>query len=354
MLLAQAVRSAALEGTLQQLIDDLPQAIALLDEAFSILAVNRAWRELGQRRRYHVDALPGDDYRALCAGRAAEGHQPAVEAGTALDDIAAGKTDFWQLIFNGGERWDNHNFQICFRRIAYEDKIRILVTRFDLTELAELRRDREELGNLLVAGQDLERQRLARELHDSTSQSLTCMGLLLGRLENLVSNDASHLVHELQELVRETSAEIRSISHLALPPSLDKLGFTEAMNALVGGFARRSGLEASFEAQGALVSFPDAVAFTFYRIAQEALSNVLRHSQASRVRVLLCFRRSAIHLVVADNGVGISAETLAGSGSAGVGFASMRLRLCDVGGRLSVLRPSPGTALIASVPAPPA
>jgi len=350
MLLAEAIRSAAREGTLQQLIDNLPQQIAILDETCTILAVNPAWRRVARDSRYPREAMPGDNYRLLCARRAAEGFEHAAEAGAALDDIVAGKTDFWQLVYDGGDIWGGRTFQIGFRRISHGDTIRIVVTRFDLTEIVELRRGRDELGSLLLQGQDRERQRLARELHDSTSQLLTVMALVLGRLENLVTDEALRLVLGLRELLQETSGEIRAISFLALPPSLDRLGFVEAMSSLVEGYARRTGLEASLEIQGTPISVSDTVAFTFYRVAQEALSNVIRHAEASRVRVHLHFRRSAIHLAVADDGIGIVRDKLVDPGTAGVGLASMRSRLAEVAGRLSLFPLSPGTAILATVP----
>ena len=86
-----------------------------------------------------------------------------------------------------------------------------------------------------------------------------------------------------------------------------------------------------------------------YRIAQEALSNVYRHANATRLRVLLSYRRSAVHLIVSDDGVGIPVGVLLDRGRAGVGLASMRSRLSEVGGRLSIRRLSPGTALVASI-----
>lgn len=191
---------------------------------------------------------------------------------------------------------------------------------------------------------------MARELHDSTSQLLTGISLLLGRLErNLPDSDALGLLEEMHELVSETQQSIRSISYLAVPPSLEKLGLVGAMKSLAEGFARRTGLEISFEVQGKEVALGGAAENALYRTLQEALSNVYRHAAANLVQVALCYRDRASHLTITDDGIGISSETLAGSGTAGVGLASMRTRLSEVGGRLSLRRLFAGTAVIASV-----
>jgi len=346
--IADLARATALEGTMQRLIDDLPEQIALLDENCTIMAANRAWKDIVEKYGY-LDALPGGNYRDFCANKAAEGYEPAVEAIAALDDMMSGKRNFWQLFYNGRDRWSGHDFQICFHRIEVGGQSFISVTRFDVTELVQLRRVKDDFTNSLIEGQAVERQRMARELHDSTSQLLTTITLLLGNLKLQSPNrKALSLVEELQELVGEAQGEIRSISYLAYPPSLEQMGLAGAMKALVEGFGRRTGLDASFEIQGEGDAVPAACQGVLYRVAQEALSNVYRHARAKRLRVILSLRGSARHLVIADDGVGISAETLAGVGNAGVGLASMRSRMSEIGGRLTVRRLSPGTAIVAT------
>jgi two-component system, NarL family, sensor kinase len=346
--LVDSAEGALLTNTIQQLIDDLPEEIAILDGSCTILTVNRAWKETMEAHG-HLESMPPHNYRDLCARSAAEGYEPATEALSALDDIVSGRRNFWQLFYNGRERWDGHDFQICFHRIEVGGESFISVTRFDVTELVELRRAKEDFAHSLIEGQAIERQRMARELHDSTSQLLTTITLLLGNLKRQApSAKALGLVDELQELVSEAQQEIRSISYLAYPPSLEQMGLARAMKALVEGFGRRTGLEASFAIQGQGAP-PPATEGVLYRIAQEALSNVHRHARASRLRVILCLRGSATHLVIADDGIGILLETLAGSSGAGVGLASMRSRMSEIGGRLFVRRLSPGTAIVASV-----
>lgn len=339
----------ALAGTMQDLIDDLPEQIAILDEQSEILAVNDAWKAVVQKHGY-LEALPGGNYRIFCEVSARGGYEPAVEAIVALDEIRSGKRSFWQFVYNGKERWDGRDFQISIRKVLIGEQPLVIVTRFDLTEILELRRFKNEFGESLIKQQSIERQRLGRELHDSTSQLLAAIGLLLGRLKHQSPGDrAMGLVEEMQDLVGEAQREIRSISYLAHPPSLEKLGLAGAMKSLVEGFARRTGLEASFEIQGDTTPMAPNAEGALYRLVQEALSNVHRHANAARIRLLLCFRGSATHFVVADDGVGISAEARSGLFNAGVGLSSMHSRLSEIGGRLTIRNLSPGTAVIASV-----
>src|SRR5690349_16529611 len=157
-------RSAlAAATTMQQLIDDLPEEIALLDEDGNFLTVNKTWRQTVLAHD-QTDALPGHNYRDVCMSRAAHGYQPAVDALAGLDDILSGRRDSWELIYNGGERWRGRDYHISVHRIAVGDERIISVTRQDITEILQLRRKRNDLAHTLIEGQAVERQRIGREL----------------------------------------------------------------------------------------------------------------------------------------------------------------------------------------------
>ena len=136
---------AALCEPLQQLIDDLPEQIALVDEDCTIFAANGAWKRAAEEHGY-ADVLPGNNYRDFCARKAAKGYEPAREALAALDDIRADRRTFWQLIYNGRENWRGRDYQISFHRIWFGGHSFISITRFDLTEILELRRARRSHG----------------------------------------------------------------------------------------------------------------------------------------------------------------------------------------------------------------
>lgn len=348
--LAEPLDDSPLALALQHLIDDLPEQVALLDENCIIVAVNRAWSEAMQKYGY-TGVSTGDDYRAVCEYHASTGYEAAIRAAGAIRDIAAGKRDFFQMEFRGRGEWSDHEYQMSYHRVAVGTRSFITVRRFDVTEIAELRRLKEDFTKSLMEGQANERRRLGRELHDSTAQVLTALGLALGRLKRQSeSTDWLPIVGELQELVDEAQREIRSVSYLAEPPALARMSLVDALKELAEGFKLRTGIDVSFDLAGEAVRLSSVAESALYRIAQEGLSNVYRHAKASRAAIRLCFRAPMTHLIVYDDGVGVSTETLARHGSRGVGLTGMRSRLVEIGGRLSVRRLLPGTEIIASIP----
>lgn len=345
---AKAAQAASLAAAMQHLLGDLPEQVALMGQDCRIVAVNRAWTAAMEMLGY-AGVAPGDDYRAVCEKHAADGYEPAIKAVAALDEMVSGERIFWEMLFNGRGRWSSHEYQIAFHRVTVGGQHFITVTRSEMTEILQLRRMRDDFAKSLIEGQTIERQRLARELHDSTAQLLVAVGLLLGHLKRNSANEESlKVVEEIQDLMAEAQKEIRSISYLAHPPALEKLGLAEALRSLVDGFGRRTDLPATFELVGEPVAISPAVEGALYRVVQEALSNVHRHAQATETRVSLRFSNSMVHLIVSDDGVGIPPETI--RAGIGVGLPGMRSRLAEIGGRLSARHLAPGTAIIASVP----
>lgn len=332
----------------QQLINGLPEQIALLDEHWVILAVNEAWTKTAAL--YGYSALqPGTNYFEFCRERAEEGHGAARPAVEGIMQIAAGVSDSFRYLYDGNDRWEGHTFQLCINRLEIAGRVFATVTRYDVTELVQLRRLREGFGHSLMEGQAEERRRIAREIHDSTLQLLTGLGLALGQLKRArKSNETLDIVAEMELLLGETQREIRSISYLAHPPLLKEMGLHGALQALVDGFGRRTGMAASLHIEdGPQLSWPGAEE-VLYRIVQEALSNVHRHAHATKVAVGLFGRRAMFHAVILDNGIGMPAHVWRG-----VGLPGMRERLSELGGRLIVRSASPGTIVIASLPAKP-
>jgi signal transduction histidine kinase len=339
----------ALAGTMQQLIEDLPEEIALLDGNGTILAANTAWMRTVQEHG-HPEVMPGTNYLENCRCKAAEGYEPAIEAAVGLEEVMSGTRTSWELTYNGGDRWAGRDYRISVQRVGGGSGPLISVTRTDLTEILQLRRLKDDFTRSLVERQAVERRRLTRELHDSTSQLLATVGLVLGRFRfNSPNSEALGVVAEVQQLVSEAQREIRAISYLGQPPALDRRGLASALEPLAEGFGRRTNVRTSFAVDGGALSFSVPVETALFRVAQEALSNVHRHARASHVSLCLYCRKSTMHLVVADDGIGISDEALAGRGGAGVGLAGMRSRLSEIGGRLTVRRLSRGTAIIATV-----
>jgi two-component system, NarL family, sensor kinase len=328
----------------QQIINGLPEQIALLDADWKILAVNVAWTKTAAQYGYG-DLLPGANYLQFCRSKSAEGHTPAGLVVDGIAQIESGQTDSHRFVYHGRERWSGHAFQLCIKRLQISGRIFATVTRYDVSELAQLRQLREGFSHSLMESQDQERRRFARELHDSTMQLLAGLGLAMGQLKRASKPDATvDIVAEMEQLLGEAQRELRSISYLAHPPLLKEMGLADALRALAEGFARRTGLRISFHMGDDLVVHWRTAEVVLYRVVQEALSNVHRHAHATDAAVTLVARKDMVHAVIIDNGIGMPTPI-----RHGVGLPGMRARLNELGGRLTVRPASPGTMLIASL-----
>ena len=214
-----------------------------------------------------------------------------------------------------------------------------------------------ELSARLLRLQDEDRRRIARDLHDSTGQTLTALKLTANSLENVIKGTvvpgAPNLLDDLNALADQALQEIRTISHLLHPPLLDEVGFASAARWYVDGFANRSGITATLNlsARPALSKEADLV---FFRVLQESLTNVLRHSGSKAVEVCSSCDADTAFLSIKDYGRGIPSEKLSafretGAG-VGVGLGGMKQRVRELGGHLTVESNESGTCVTATLP----
>jgi PAS domain S-box-containing protein len=220
-----------------------------------------------------------------------------------------------------------------------------------LREVAEA--GRRDLQLQLTTVQEDERRRIARELHDQMGQHLAALGIGLKFVKDGTPNPSPQR-DRLQNLQAMTDQIGREVHHLALelrPTALDDLGLPAALANYVEVWAERSGVEADFQAAGPDESrLPAPVETALYRVVQEALTNVLRHSAARRVSVVLMRSATQASAVVEDDGAGFDADAVAGNR---LGILGMRERAALVGGSLTVESgPGRGTTVIARVPLP--
>jgi two-component system, NarL family, sensor histidine kinase UhpB len=213
--------------------------------------------------------------------------------------------------------------------------------------LERLEAERRRTSSAALEAQEEERARIARDLHDEVNQSLT--GLLL-RLEAAREKAPPELENELTEtraLANQAMQELLALARQLRPTALDDLGLKAAMAGHIKELGDQGGLRASFEAHGDFSDLPQDVQLVVYRVAQEALSNALRHAGAENVRVALVREDGEVELRVGDDGRGFSFEQAA----RGLGIAGMRERALLVGGDLRVeSRPELGTRVSLRVP----
>jgi signal transduction histidine kinase len=230
-----------------------------------------------------------------------------------------------------------------------------------IDELRGTERTMRELAISVVRAQDEERRRIARDLHDSTGQNLIAATLLLGRIEDVVPAAAKPILGQLEETLQQSIREVRTVSYLLHPPLLDEVGLGPALRCYVDGYSQRSGLAVDLDVAPDVDRLPPDTELAVFRIVQEALTNVSRHSRSPTARIRLARETASdgsnIVLTIEDAGRGMpaisNARALTGRklGARGVGLASMRERLHQLGGSLEIESAVGRTVVRAIIPA---
>jgi signal transduction histidine kinase len=220
-----------------------------------------------------------------------------------------------------------------------------------VSRMAELERTRERFTERAIAAQEAERSRLASDIHDGISQRLVSLSYHLDAAGGLLLSDpglAAEQIRTAQQLARLGMAEARAAIRGLRPPVLDDLGLTGGLTSLARSVEATAGMDIVIDLVD--VRMPEHVEVALYRIAQEALQNMVKHAKAGLAWVGLSFGNGTARLEVADDGVGFDVPTAWDSG--GFGLRSMRERAELVGGRLSVRsRPGGGTSITVTAPA---
>lgn len=209
------------------------------------------------------------------------------------------------------------------------------------------------LSGRILTLQDDERRRIARELHDSLGQYLAALKMHLDILA-LSSDKQPELIAECTGIVEQSLKETRTISHLLHPPLLDEAGFGSAARWYVDGFAQRSGIDVNLVLPPTFGRLRRDVEIALFRVLQEALTNVHRHSESPKVDIQVSLDNQFAQMKIQDFGHGIPAGTLRqlldGRARTSVGIAGMRERARELGGSLQITSDSTGTVLRLTLP----
>lgn len=226
----------------------------------------------------------------------------------------------------------------------------------DITERTRAESSLRQLSLELMHLQEKEKRRIARELHDATSQELALLSLALGKLQRKLppeDRELITLVNEIKDLTRQCTQKIRSASYLLHPPLLQEAGLVPAISWLAEGFSERTGIRVNVHISSRLGRLAEMAELAIFRVVQESLSNVVRHSTSSVVDIRLSRRRfGTIELSVRDHGARASGNQMSNIvHQHGVGIAGMKERMRELGGRLDVHSVSGGMAVVATLPA---
>ncbi len=218
-----------------------------------------------------------------------------------------------------------------------------------IVALEEIQRD---VDRRIVQACEDERRRIARELHDSTAQRIFTVNLNLINLKGMLTSAdrrVQSLIADTLALGQECLQELRSISYLLRPPLLEGHEFVPALCSYIDGFCKRSGLRINLVIPAHATRMPSRVENALFRVLQEALSNIHRHSGSESATVTLRKSAESVVLEVRDQGKGIAHQSGV-QWRAGGGLAGIQERVREIGGRLEVKSASPGILVVATVP----
>lgn len=339
---------------LQLTMDALSARIAILDERGVIMRVNAAWRRSDDGNGFFGGAHGvGSDF-AVCAAAIPEPSQRQ-QAEKGVRALLHGEAQEFRMEYAvpapNTPKW----FQLRATRFGADGARRVVIAQEDITEIKQAEHGLRELAGRLLRLQDEERRRMARDLHDTTAQNLVAAILDVDRLHQTASElgDVSEeLLDEARALIEQSLQEIRTLSYLLHPPLLDELGLASALSWYVRGFESRSGITVAVAIDEGMERLPAAVEQALFRIVQEALTNIHRHSGSATAEIRLSGSASEVVLEITDQGRGMPAEggsDRSNIASLGVGVSGMRARLQQLGGELTIRGTGRGTTVTATV-----
>jgi signal transduction histidine kinase len=222
--------------------------------------------------------------------------------------------------------------------------------------LAQADRERAEREQLranyirrVITAQEDERKRIARELHDSTSQALTSLLVGLRHLEEATDPDTAHQrIGEIRKTVNATLDEVHALAWQLRPSVLDDLGLAAALQRYIADYQTRYGIQVDYAARNLAERLPVEVETTLYRVIQEGLTNIARHARAHNASILIEQRAASVRVIVEDNGVGFDVEQVGGKR---LGLQGIHERVQLLGGKLVIeSQPGQGTSLFIEIP----
>ena len=334
------------EREFSTLVENSPDVISRLDRDLRYIYISPALERIsGVPTNEFIGKTPGEialrgyDWRSFESG--------------CREAIARGQTAVREFTFE--ERTYRTRFIPEFSPDGSIDSVMTISE--DVTEGLRAEQELLNLTARLFTLQDEERRRIARELHDGAAQNLFGITINLSNLEQQKANPAetSRLIAECQSLAEQSLQEVRTFSYLLHPPILDQAGLALALQWYVEGFTKRSGIYVNLIVLEEIGRLPLEVETALFRIVQESLTNIRRHSGSETASIRLEKQTSEVKLEIADHGHGMASSGLPDAidnvAELGVGIPGMRQRLRQLGGRLHIQSTNHGTTIVAVVPA---
>jgi signal transduction histidine kinase len=349
---------AASHQTRSNLAFSTPFRLALIDSRGDIVAVNEDWLALAEKTGASMNRVgPGANYLEVCR-RARRSSDDSILALRGINAVLEERTSSFSMDYRCSMLSGSAYFRMDATRLAYKEAC-VCVAHTEVTN-SELSKEKnfklmQQFALRLINAQEEERQRISQELHDDLGNRIGLMALSLRQIIKEASSKAGSNLTELDEVfhqVTDLSAAVRDISHGLHPLLLRHIGIKVALKSLHETFEKTHGIRTDLTVAEELPQLPHKVALCIFRITQECLRNVAKHSGADRVSITLGSVPGHISLAVSDTGRGFVNQSEA-IRKGGLGLLSMEARALSVGGRLTVnSSPESGTEIRLTVPLP--
>jgi PAS domain S-box-containing protein len=311
------------------------------------------WNPGAERiKRYKAPEIIGKHFRIFYPPEDVANRKPEREL---EDAIVQGRfeDEGWRLRKDGSRFWAN----VIITAVRDHDDQLIgfgKVTR-DLTERKRAEEQMRELSGRLLKMQDEERGRLGRELHDTVGQYLSAAKMSLDGVasQESLKQPSKNLADAIQ-MIDRCIREVRTLSYLLYPPMLEETGLSSAIRWHLEGFSKRSGIQTTYEIPEDVERLPRDVELALFRIFQESLTNVHRHSESKTAHIRFALEHAEAVMEIKDQGKGIPSQLLERSADSiatlGVGIRGMRERVRQLGGQLEIFSSPTGTTVRARIP----
>ena len=321
----------------------VPRRMALIDSRGKIVAVNNDWMDLAEETGAKLAQVgPGASYFEVCrkAGRSFVEPRKALAG---ISEVLKEKAPSFAMDYACQTPSGPAYFRMNVTSIAYQNA-RVAIAHTDITnlQLAKIKDSNrlQQFARRLIHAQEEERRRISREIHDDLGSRIAFMSFAVRRMIEQSPKGADSAAVTLADLNRvvdglgDLASALRDMSHQLHPPSLQYVGIVGALKSLRKVFEDTYGIQADLHMPAKMPKLPDDVSLCIFRISQECLQNIARHSGAQKCRLVLEYSNDQVQLIVSDSGRGfVRSEAIAGGG---VGLLSMEERALSIGGCVTV------------------
>ena len=344
----QALRES--EQLKASILASLSSHVAVLDSRGIVVAVTDPKFDFAVGNRL-VESHVGTNYFEMCRSRIGKGDHDVSATLDGMQMVFDGKRDYFELEYPLHSATEQLWFLMSVNPLKGPGR-GIVISHHDITERKRHEQSIQELSGRLINAQEQERSRIARELHDDINQQLAVLAIELQQLESFLPEGSLESRQKVQALWKKThglSTDLQHLSHQLHSTKLEHLGIIAALRGLCGEFSEQHKIGADFQFRQVPPKLDSEISLHLFRVAQESLHNVAKHSYAKKVRMELVGTGGKVVLRVSDDGVGFDLN--ASKHQTGLGMTSMSERIRFVGGTLSIWsRPSMGTQVEATIP----